>query len=62
VAVVVTPWLMVKLRRGGSKRRAGQGQDGGPLGRLTPPALPLLQGHAGLVFLLSVGAAPSPAC
>jgi multidrug efflux pump subunit AcrB len=65
VAVVVTPWLMVKLRRGEVPAVGhGEAQGGGPLGRLYRRlALPLLQGRRrSWIFLLSVGAATLAAC
>ena len=60
VAVVATPWLMVKLRRGvAGKSGAGHGAEGGALGRFYRwLAMPLLVGRArSWIFLLAVGAA-----
>jgi multidrug efflux pump subunit AcrB len=65
VAVVVTPWLMVKLRRSDMPAGAhGAESDGGPLGRLYRRiAMPLLQGRRrSWIFLLSVGVATLAAC
>jgi multidrug efflux pump subunit AcrB len=65
VAVVVTPWLMVKLRRRDIAESAEHGDaTGGILGRLyRRVAVPLLRGRwRSWAFLLGVGAATIAAC
>ena len=66
VAVVVTPWLMVKLRRGETASAQGTGGHGqeGALGRLyRRVATPLLVGRRrSWIFLLAVGGATIAAC
>jgi multidrug efflux pump subunit AcrB len=65
VAVVVTPWLMVKLRRRDAAGAVEHGDaTGGVLGRLyRRVAVPLLKGRwRSWAFLLGVGAATMAAC
>jgi multidrug efflux pump subunit AcrB len=63
VAMVLTPWLMVTLRRGGGAGQGGEhGHDGGGGGRLgriyRAVARPVVRSRTGaLIFLLAVGVA-----